>query len=77
MQKLVDEEGGVTSRVLDVSSDLKKSGLEVSFTDENGSPISGKQDVGKYVYIHYNYNYDGFTKDNHLETSNYVLISRR
>jgi len=78
VQKVVDEEGGVTSRVQSVVDDLKKKGINVSFYDQKGNVISGKQPVGQEIIIKYRYNdKEFFGISRPKETSNTVIVAKR
>jgi hypothetical protein len=77
MQQLVSQEGGVTDPVHRYANHLKEKGATVTFLDENGAAVDGKQEVGSKVYIQYKYKYQNVSSEKVAETSNTALISRR
>ncbi|GLI90688.1 hypothetical protein ACFVL4_13635 [Bacillus subtilis] len=77
VQKLVAEEGGVTSPVKEVQNKLGKQGATVKFLDKNGNNIDGKQKVGTQINIYYSLTYPGMYKQNTINTANSVIVNRR
>ncbi|MDR5021411.1 hypothetical protein FOL75_04920 [Bacillus thuringiensis] len=77
VQQMVDSEGGVTPRIQGVVNKLHAKGYDVTFKDQKGSSISGKQPVGTVIEIQYNYKYVNVYREEKLNTSNYVSVMRR
>ena len=77
VQQMVEYEGGITERIKNVADNLNKKGFTLSFYDEKGNKVSGKQPVGRTVEIRYKYKYNGVYGEQIFDTSNYVTILKR
>lgn len=69
VQQMVSAEGGVTNKVKDLTSAVREKDVFIEYFDTQGSPITGKVDVGEEIIIKYEYR--GF------KTENSVVILRR
>lgn len=69
MQQLVSAEGGVTPKVQHAVNELSVNGVQITFEDESGNPVTGTVPVGETITIHYKYN--------DFETSNSTTILKR
>ncbi|MEK5504087.1 hypothetical protein [Bacillus sp. FSL M8-0168] len=77
IQKLVAEEGGVTDTVKKIQNQLSEKGATITFVDNNGKVVDGKQKVGTTINILYKYTYPGVYAQNTIQTANSVVINRR
>ena len=69
VQQMVTAEGGVTEIVEGVVSNLANQGVEVSFWDKEGNPITGIVPVGEEIVIQYEWG--------DFNTTNQVLVTKR
>ncbi|MFD2658476.1 hypothetical protein [Gracilibacillus thailandensis] len=69
MQQMVSAEGGVTDKVEHAVNELSGKGVEITFKDSAGNPVTGRVPVGEKINIHYKYG--------DFETSNSTTILKR
>lgn len=77
VQQMVEYEGGITGRVQTVADNLHKKGYDITFANQKGQTITGKQPVGTVIEIKYKYKYTNVYREQVLETSNFVSVMRR
>lgn len=77
MTNLVKEEGGVTSKVIEAKEAMEERGYTISFTDENGSAVTGRGNYGEQINAKFSYEYQSVTGVETLNTDNNIIVNRR
>lgn len=78
VQKIVNQEGGATIKVLSLAHELDKKDIKVFLKDTNNKDILGACNPGETVYLTYSYKFKNvYGKIIEFRTSNSVLILKR
>ncbi len=78
VQKVMSEEGGITNRMIYLTTGLQEKGYEINFTNEEGDRMDGLLAPGEVVHIQYKCQFRNFFGEiNELTTSNQVHIEKR
>lgn len=77
LKEVVQEEGGVTSKVDNIIGELETRGYAITVKDGNGSVVTGARTFGDTIIIESNYKYAGVRGERELNTENVAFITRR
>lgn len=74
---VVKSEGGITPKVSNIVSNLSRRGYTITFTNDDGVQVSGRQSFGDEIVMNTTYKYQSVLKERTLHTQNTIEILRR